>query len=67
MHVQAQLQNDSTLRTLLSVYLPQHTLVSQAIKAQFNEGDSPLCSPDWAASDWAASYLPLALPALIRS
>lgn len=38
--VQAQLQHDSTLRTLLSVYLPQHKLVSQAIKAQFNEGRS---------------------------
>lgn len=36
--LQAQLQHDSTLRTLLSVYLPQHKLVSQAIKAQFNEG-----------------------------
>lgn len=38
--MQAQLQHDSTLRTLLSVYLPQHKLVSQAIKAQFNEGRS---------------------------
>jgi hypothetical protein len=37
---QAQLQHDSTLRTLLSVYLPQHTLASQAIKAQFNAGRS---------------------------
>lgn len=49
--MQAQLQHDSTLRTLLSVYLPQHKLVSQAIKAQFNEGrslwarsQSPCCS-----------------------
>lgn len=48
--VQAQLQHDSTLRTLLSVYLPQHTLASQAIKAQFNIGklckafvDRPAC------------------------
>ncbi len=44
-HVQAQLQNDTTLRTLLSVYLPQHTLVSQAIKAQFNEGRTPHQQP----------------------
>lgn len=41
--LQAQLQNDSTLRTLLSVYLPQHTLVSQAIKVQFNEGKFEYC------------------------
>lgn len=38
--LQAELQHDSTLRTLLSVYLPQHTLTSQAIKAQFNAGES---------------------------
>ena len=36
--LQAHLQNDNTLRTLLSVYLPRLTLTSQAIKAQLNEG-----------------------------
>lgn len=33
------LQGSSTLRTLLSVHMPQLTLTSQAIKAQFNEGE----------------------------
>lgn len=32
------LQQSTQLRTLLSVYMPQLALTSQAIKAQFNEG-----------------------------
>lgn len=32
------LQQSAQLRTLLSVYMPQLALTSQAIKAQFNEG-----------------------------
>ena len=40
----AALQGSSTLRTLLSVYIPQLALTSQAIKAQFNEGAAALAT-----------------------